>query len=158
LIVVMAASTFITQRQLMARNAASGGVEVPQQQKTLMYILPLVFALFGFKFPLGVLLYWLTTNFWSMGQQAVVIRRMDAQAAAATAGPTVTTAGPRPGAKPSQPQPRAALVSDSDAGSTPDGDNPPSPPNGSKPVDRPPAKPAGRPPGRSRNKRKGGRR
>ena len=39
-------------------------------------MLPLSFAVFGFSFPVGVLLYWLTTNIWSMGQQRYVIARM----------------------------------------------------------------------------------
>jgi len=43
-------------------------------QKVLLYVLPLSFAFFGFSFPVGVLLYWLTTNLWSMGQQAWVGR------------------------------------------------------------------------------------
>jgi YidC/Oxa1 family membrane protein insertase len=41
-------------------------------------VLPLVFAISGVNFPIGVLLYWLTTNAWSMGQQFYVIRRMPA--------------------------------------------------------------------------------
>jgi YidC/Oxa1 family membrane protein insertase len=71
----MGASTFWTQRQLMAR----AGTTDPQQvmvQKLLLYVLPLSFAVSGVFFPIGVLLYWLTTNVWSMGQQAYVIKRM----------------------------------------------------------------------------------
>ena len=84
LIVLMGASTFWTQRQLMARNkaAGTGTDQMPQQQKVMLYILPLTFAIFGYRFPLGVLLYWLTTNLWSMGQQHFVIARMDANDAA----------------------------------------------------------------------------
>ena len=108
LIVLMGASTFYTQRQLMARNSASGaGTQMAQQQKILLYVLPLTFALFGYRFPLGVLLYWLTTNLWSMGQQSIVIRRMEATAA--PAGPAASgpagPAGPAPGAKPARANP-----------------------------------------------------
>ena len=46
-----------------------------QQQKILLYVFPLIFAVSGVNFPIGVLLYWLTTNVWSMGQQFYVIRR-----------------------------------------------------------------------------------
>ncbi len=46
-----------------------------QQQKMLMYVFPVMFAVFGINFPVGVLVYWLTTNVWTMGQQMVVIRR-----------------------------------------------------------------------------------
>jgi YidC/Oxa1 family membrane protein insertase len=115
MIVLMGASTFFTQRQLMARNKATGGdTQMAQQQKILLYVLPLTFAVFGYRFPVGVLLYWLTTNLWSMGQQAIVIRRMEATAAgasgAAGAGPAgqagpAGPAGPAPGAKPVRPAP-----------------------------------------------------
>jgi YidC/Oxa1 family membrane protein insertase len=77
MVVCMGASTFYTQRQMMARN--KGQVVDPQQQavqKIMLYILPLSFAFSGAFFPIGVLLYWLTTNLWSMGQQAYVIKRM----------------------------------------------------------------------------------
>jgi YidC/Oxa1 family membrane protein insertase len=40
----------------------------------LMYIFPIMFAVFGINFPVGVLVYWLTTNVWTMGQQMYVIR------------------------------------------------------------------------------------
>jgi YidC/Oxa1 family membrane protein insertase len=39
-----------------------------QQQKILMYISPL-FAFFSLNFPLGLILYWVTTNVWTLGQQ-----------------------------------------------------------------------------------------
>ena len=45
-----------------------------QQQKILLYVFPLIFAVSGVNFPVGVLLYWLTTNLWTMGQQFYVIR------------------------------------------------------------------------------------
>jgi YidC/Oxa1 family membrane protein insertase len=41
----------------------------------LMYVFPIMFAVFGINFPVGVLVYWLTTNAWTMGQQLTVIRR-----------------------------------------------------------------------------------
>ena len=46
-----------------------------QQQKMLLYVLPVVFAVGGIAFPIGVLFYWTTTNLWTMGQQFYVIRR-----------------------------------------------------------------------------------
>ena len=45
-----------------------------QQQKILLYVLPLVFAVGGIAFPIGVLIYWTTSNLWTMGQQFYVIR------------------------------------------------------------------------------------
>ena len=80
LIIMMSASTFTTQRQLMMKNMPATALDNPfaQQQKILLYVLPGVFAISGVNFPIGVLLYWLTTNLWSMGQQFYVIRRMPA--------------------------------------------------------------------------------
>ena len=86
LIVLMSASTFITQKQLMTKNMPAGSMDgnpFMQQQKILLYVFPLIFAVSGINFPIGVLLYWLTTNIWSMGQQFYVIRRMPAPGSAA---------------------------------------------------------------------------
>ncbi|BDM73478.1 membrane protein insertase YidC [Streptomyces nigrescens] len=76
MIVLMSASQFYTQRQLMTKNVDLT-VKTPfmQQQKMLMYVFPIMFAVFGINFPVGVLVYWLTTNVWTMGQQMFVIRR-----------------------------------------------------------------------------------
>ncbi|MER7670932.1 membrane protein insertase YidC [Kitasatospora sp. NPDC096128] len=75
MIVMMSLSQFVTQRQLMTKNVDLT-VKTPfmQQQKMLMYVFPVMFAVMGINFPVGVLVYWLTTNVWSMGQQLVVIR------------------------------------------------------------------------------------
>ncbi len=76
LVVIMCITQFLTQRQLMTKNmppdALSG--QYAQQQKMLLYILPFVFAFGGVAFPLGVLIYWTTSNAWTMGQQFWVIR------------------------------------------------------------------------------------
>ena len=76
LVVIMTATTFTTQRQLMAKNMPESAMTGPyaQQQKLLLYVLPLVFAIGGIAFPIGVLLYWTTSNIWTMGQQFYVIR------------------------------------------------------------------------------------
>ena len=73
LIILMTATTFITQRQLIVKNTAPGNPMV-QQQKVLLYVFPFIFAISGINFPVGVLLYWFTTNVWTMGQQFYVIR------------------------------------------------------------------------------------
>ncbi|WP_028810691.1 membrane protein insertase YidC [Streptomyces flavidovirens] len=74
MIILMSASQFYTQRQLMTKNVDLS-VKTPfmQQQKMLMYIFPVMFAVMGINFPVGVLVYWLTTNVWTMGQQMYVI-------------------------------------------------------------------------------------
>lgn len=76
LVVAMTATTFLTQRQLMSKNMPADALTGPyaQQQKMLLYVLPVVFAVGGIAFPIGVLLYWTTSNLWTMGQQFYVIR------------------------------------------------------------------------------------
>lgn len=80
LIILMSVTTFTTQYQLMRRNMPASALDNPfaKQQKILLYVLPLIFAVTGVNFPIGVLIYWFTTNVWSMVQQFYVIRRMPA--------------------------------------------------------------------------------
>jgi YidC/Oxa1 family membrane protein insertase len=76
LVLAMTATTFTTQRQLMSKNMPADALSGPyaQQQKLLLYVLPVAFGLGGVAFPIGVLLYWTTSNLWTMGQQFYVIR------------------------------------------------------------------------------------
>jgi YidC/Oxa1 family membrane protein insertase len=76
LVIAMTATTFLTQRQLMSKNMPADAMSGPyaQQQKMLLYVLPLVFAVGGIAFPIGVLFYWTTSNLWTMCQQFYVIR------------------------------------------------------------------------------------
>lgn len=78
MVVLMTGSQFITQLQIMSKNQAPETKASPmyKQQKMLLYVLPLVFLFSGFTFPLGVMFYWLVSNFWTMGQQFIVIRNM----------------------------------------------------------------------------------
>ena len=73
LIVLMVGTTYTTQRQLIMKNMSSDNPMV-KQQKILLYVFPLMFGIFGINFPIGVLVYWFSTNVWSMGQQFYVIR------------------------------------------------------------------------------------
>src|SRR3954447_26928349 len=76
LVIAMTLTTFLAQRPLMSKNMPADALSGPyaQQQKLLLYVLPLVFAVGGIAFPIGVLLYWTTSNLWTMGQQFYVIR------------------------------------------------------------------------------------
>lgn len=78
MIVLMTASQFITQLQIVSKNMSPETKASPmfRQQRILLYLLPLVFAVSGVAFPLGVMFYWLVSNFWTMGQQFLVIRNM----------------------------------------------------------------------------------
>ena len=77
LIIAMVATTFLTQRQLTRKNMPKAALEGPmaRQQQLIMYALPFIFIITGPNFPVGVLIYWTTTNLWTMGQQYYVIKR-----------------------------------------------------------------------------------
>jgi YidC/Oxa1 family membrane protein insertase len=78
LIALMSLTTFTTQRQLMMKGMpkmdASNNMML-QQQKIMLYAFPVIFAISGVNFPIGVLIYWSTTNIWTWGQQYYVIKR-----------------------------------------------------------------------------------
>jgi YidC/Oxa1 family membrane protein insertase len=78
LIALMSLTTFTTQRQLMTKGMpkmdASNNMML-QQQKIMLYAFPVIFAISGVNFPIGVLIYWSTTNIWTWGQQFYVIKR-----------------------------------------------------------------------------------
>jgi YidC/Oxa1 family membrane protein insertase len=78
MVVLMSASQFITQKQIIAKNQnpAVQNSQYMQTQKILLYIFPLIFVISGVAFPIAVITYWLTSNFWTMGQQFIVIRNM----------------------------------------------------------------------------------
>jgi YidC/Oxa1 family membrane protein insertase len=78
LIALMSITTFTTQRQLMVKGMPklnSSNNMMLQQQKIMLYLFPFIFAVSGVHFPVGVLIYWSTTNLWTWGQQYYVIKR-----------------------------------------------------------------------------------
>ena len=78
MILVMTASQFITQKQIMAKNQNPDTMnsQYMQTQKIMLVLFPVIFAISGISFPIGVMFYWLASNFWTMGQQFIVIRSM----------------------------------------------------------------------------------
>jgi YidC/Oxa1 family membrane protein insertase len=78
MVILMSASQFITQKQIIAKNQNPDvqNSQYMQTQKILLYIFPLIFVISGVAFPIAVITYWLTSNFWTMGQQFIVIRNM----------------------------------------------------------------------------------
>jgi YidC/Oxa1 family membrane protein insertase len=78
LVLLMTATQFWSQRQLFMKNMPPAALDSPfaKQQKLLLYVLPVVFAVSGLWFPLGVIMYWFTSNLFTTAQQYVVIQRM----------------------------------------------------------------------------------
>ena len=74
MILAMTAAQFITQKLIMARTMSDEAMDTPfmRQQKAILYVLPVVFGAGGIVFPIGVLIYWTTTNLWTLAQQFFV--------------------------------------------------------------------------------------
>lgn len=77
LVIAMTVTMFISQKQLAAKNVSEATKQSPmyRQQQMIIYIFPIIFAVTGINFPIGVLVYWTVSNIWAMGQQYWVIRR-----------------------------------------------------------------------------------
>ncbi len=80
LIIAMTGVLFITQLQLMSKNMPPEALTGPmaQQQKMMLYTMPVIFGLGGVSIPIGVLIYWLVSNAWTMVQQWFLIRNSPA--------------------------------------------------------------------------------
>ena len=78
IVVLMIASQFFTQLQIMSKNVSDETKNSPmyRQQKILLYIIPFAFLFSGYMFPLALNIYWFTSNLWTMAQQFIVIRNM----------------------------------------------------------------------------------
>ncbi len=64
-----------------------------KNQRRMMLFLPLVFVLFIIRFPAGLIVYWITTNAWTMGQQYTIKRLMGPVPPSATAELVDSTGG-----------------------------------------------------------------
>jgi YidC/Oxa1 family membrane protein insertase len=101
-VLISSATTFMTVRQSVKRGIGQVGQDpnnpMANSQKYMMYIAPL-FALSGLYWQFGLVMYWVTTNLWTLGQQYVLFRNFTpltagADADSATAPATKGTPGP----------------------------------------------------------------
>lgn len=72
-----------------------------KSQRTMMFVLPLIFVPFILNFPAGLILYWITTNIWTIGQGIAVQKLIPVPVAATPEGAAAIQA-----AKPPPPPPR----------------------------------------------------
>ena len=64
--IAMGASSVMMQRMMpMAGDP---------MQRRIMQMMPIAFTIFAFTFPSGLVLYWVTSNIFVMGQQAIILR------------------------------------------------------------------------------------
>jgi YidC/Oxa1 family membrane protein insertase len=100
--------THITARHSVARQTAAQA-ENPQtaiMNRLMLYVFPIGVVVGAPFLPLAVLLYWVANNLWTLGQQYVVYRRIDAEESAKReqAAATRQARAPRPGQKPVRPE------------------------------------------------------
>src|SRR3954454_17071183 len=74
-------------------------ITADKSQRTMMFILPLIFVPFILSFPAGLILYWITTNFWTIGQQ-YTIQKLIPMPVAATPEGAAAIAATKPPPKP----------------------------------------------------------
>jgi YidC/Oxa1 family membrane protein insertase len=99
-VLVSMGTTYLTVRQSMKRGMMPTGSDSPmgQSQKLMAYVMPL-FALTGLYWPFGLVMYWVMTNLWTLGQQYVLLRKYPVGAAASAVGgnlPINNKSGQRP--------------------------------------------------------------
>jgi YidC/Oxa1 family membrane protein insertase len=128
--------THITARHSVARQTAAQA-ENPQtaiMNRLMLYVFPIGVVVGAPFLPLAVLLYWVSNNLWTLGQQYVVYRRIDVEEAEKREQTAVTrqARAPRPGQKPVRPEPTQPEQSE-------------------QPAKRPGAKPVTRKPGAGAN-------
>jgi YidC/Oxa1 family membrane protein insertase len=126
-VLISAATTFLTMRQSMKRGMMQQGPVDPdnpmaQSQKLMAYIAPL-FALSGLYWAFGLVIYWVSNNLWTFGQQYFLFRNLPVVGSATAAAATAPATGTRTGASasksaaPSRPAPgKAASTSKSAPG------------------------------------------
>jgi YidC/Oxa1 family membrane protein insertase len=95
-------TTFLTVRQSTKRGmtpAMTPDNPMAASQKYMAYIVPF-FALSGLYWAFGLVLYWVTTNVWTLGQQYVLFKRYPTVPGAASATGGTAPAAPAAPAKP----------------------------------------------------------
>ncbi|WAL65618.1 membrane protein insertase YidC [Amycolatopsis cynarae] len=103
LMILASVLTHLTARHSAARqNPAQATQQTAMMQKLTMYVFPLGVLVFGAFFPIGLLVYWLSNNSWTLMQQRLVYTKIDKEEAAAKAAAAEkrSALAPKPGAKP----------------------------------------------------------
>jgi len=142
LVLVSAAATYLTQILVRRGQPTEPVGTAATVQKLMLYFIPVSVLFSGLIFPLGVLLYWFTSNVWTLGQQ-FYINKFHPHVApeAAPVGELGKKLAPRPGQKPARDR-RTINVTPADVvddDEVPPDHAPPAPPRTSTP--RPGARP-----------------
>jgi YidC/Oxa1 family membrane protein insertase len=122
LVLIMMATTYLTSRQMILKT---GWAEDPQQrmiQRLMLYGIPGSLLVSGAVFPIGVIIYWVTNNLFTLGQQQYVLRKFPPPVVMSKSGQPVASSSARN--QPQQPARSAGLFGRSKA-------------NGAKPETKP---------------------
>jgi YidC/Oxa1 family membrane protein insertase len=82
LVLAMGLSTWYQQKQMQASSTAPDGQQA-QQMQAFAKIMPAMLMFFAFTFPSGLVVYWLTTNVWTIAQQRIMLAKAPPLAAPA---------------------------------------------------------------------------
>jgi YidC/Oxa1 family membrane protein insertase len=140
LVLISAAATFMTQRLALSRATTMPTGSAATVQKLMKVGIPISVLFSGVFFPLGVLLYWFTSNTWTMLQQLYINKyHPHTPKEVPETGALGKTLAPKPGQRPTRDPRRTNLTKDS--GAPPQPDNGASPPDGAgSPDGSPPAR------------------
>lgn len=90
LVASMIVTTFLTQRQMIARTGYATDPQQKMIQRVMLYGVPVMLLFSGAYFPIGVVIYWTTSNLFSLAQQSWILHKYppppNAAKAAADAG------------------------------------------------------------------------
>ncbi|OLO56150.1 membrane protein insertase YidC [Actinomyces oris] len=82
MIIIMSVTQWYTMAQLSMKNMSTESLNsdnpMIRSQRMMLYVMPVIFAVSGVNFQIGVLVYWVVSNLWTMGQQFFTIRNMPA--------------------------------------------------------------------------------
>jgi YidC/Oxa1 family membrane protein insertase len=109
--VIMIATTYLTSRQMILKTGWSDDPTQKMMQRLMLYGIPATLIVSAVAFPLGLIIYWTTTNIFSLGQQMWVLRKYPPPRAAGTPEPkapldpeVAKALAPKVGAKPTNPK------------------------------------------------------
>jgi YidC/Oxa1 family membrane protein insertase len=121
LTIVAGILTHLTARHSVARQteAQAANPQAAIMNKVMLYLFPLGVVAGGPFFPLAILLYWLSNNLWTLGQQHLVYQRIDVEEAEKkqAAIEQRQSRAPRPGQKPVRPKKETPPATPADDGS-----------------------------------------
>lgn len=123
LMILASIATHFTARLSVNRQISTNPAGTPQSafmQKITLYVFPLGVLVFGGALPVGLLLYWLSNNGWTLGQQHFVFQRIDKEEEAKKVEAVEQRAAlaPKVGQKPTQVRRRPANATGSAATTT----------------------------------------